>query len=535
MKRAVLSTTLPMLVSLIFLLHKPVTAQGAKPNILLIMTDQQYARAMSCEGFPGISTPSMDTLAAHGVRFRNAFCAFPLCVPSRASIFTGRMPHEIGIDQNTSPTISASLPMVGRVLANAGYDVAYTGKWHIPVLQTNVTQHGFSIMHANVNSTDRNVARDCDSFLNVSRTKPFFLVASIVNPHDICEWQRDGGGSLPNGAIPDPPAGASCPPLFPNFAIPASEPPVIRRYWASDTYRYGTGAWTNEHWRQYRWAYHRLVEKPDSIIGRILTSLKNRHYDTNTAIIFIADHGDGMGTHHWNEKSILYEEEIRVPFIVSYKGKTTAGGIDNHLVSAGLDVFPTICDYAGVTPPATLEGRSVRTLAEGGAVSSWRTSLVTETRFDVSVEEGRTIRDDHYKYMVSWDSTAANPLGELREQLTDVQTDSGEMTNLAVNASYSTLLAQYRCQLLQWGTQTNDNFPYFSCITSVAQRAVNAGMKQVRAASQAMILKKNNGGLEAAIRTSDGIFDVRGRRLRDAGDKLSTDNKPVLKQEGKKP
>ena len=94
-----------------------------RPNILYIFTDQQSATAMSCTGNPDLLTPAMDSIAANGVRFEQAYCTYPLCTPSRASMFTGRTPHEVGIQGNDQP-IEASFreQELGRLLSDAGYE-----------------------------------------------------------------------------------------------------------------------------------------------------------------------------------------------------------------------------------------------------------------------------------------------------------------------------------------------------------------------------------------------------------------------------
>ena len=105
----------------------------AAPNIVYIFTDQQFADAMSCAGNEDLKTPAMDRIAETGVRFPNAYCAYPLCTPSRAAMFTGLLPHESGIDKNnlrlSSEQVADSL---GSVLGRAGSHPIYHGKWHIP-------------------------------------------------------------------------------------------------------------------------------------------------------------------------------------------------------------------------------------------------------------------------------------------------------------------------------------------------------------------------------------------------------------------
>jgi len=114
-----------------------------RPNILLIITDQQSAGAMSCAGNTFLNTPHMDYLANRGVLFSKAYCGQPLCVPSRGVMFTGRMPHETGITINKHKH-PVKVPMLGKLLADAGYECGYVGKWHLTIPFSEEITHGFS-------------------------------------------------------------------------------------------------------------------------------------------------------------------------------------------------------------------------------------------------------------------------------------------------------------------------------------------------------------------------------------------------------
>jgi len=173
-------------------------------------------------------------------------------------------------------------------------------------------------------------------------------------------------------------------------------------------------------------------------------------------VIFSSDHGDGQAAHHWNQKSAFYDEAVRVPMIVSGKGVARAGHVDReHLISNGLDLLPTWCDYAGIAPPAGLLGRSLRPLVEqGGAVTAWRDMVVSETCFTKPAYRGTTgrmVRTARYKYAVySW--------GENREQLFDMDRDPGELHNLASDPSSLGVLESHRARLREWIAQTGDSF-----------------------------------------------------------------------------
>ena len=115
--------------------------------------------------------------------------------------------------------------------------------------------------------------------------------------------------------------------------------------------------WSVEQWRLHRWAYCRLTERVDREIGQVLQALREAGLEEKTLVVLTSDHGDMDGSHRLEHKSMFFEEAARVPFIVSLKGVTKPGLVDNqHLVSSGLDLIPTLCDFAGIKPPAGAAG-----------------------------------------------------------------------------------------------------------------------------------------------------------------------------------
>ena len=421
-----------------------------RPNILYIFTDQQYGGAMGCVDPEHLQTPAMDGLAAAGTRFDRTYCTYPLCTPSRASMLTGMMPHQIGVydnDMTIKPELNAG--ELGHVMAAAGYRCVWGGKWHIPEMSLS-QGHGFrSICPFN----DHELADRCIEFLDHKRDQPFFLVASFDNPHNICEWARQQ--PLPWGPIEDVPT-EQCPNLPANFQLPAYEPEAVA---AERTPRprsiFRGGSLTEDEWRHYRHIYYRLTEKVDAEIGRVLDAVKANGLEEETLVIFSSDHGDGVGAHRWNQKSVLYEESVRVPLILCWPGHVEANVVDTeHLVSNGLDLYPTICDFAGAEPPDHLIGSSLRPLAEGSDRSLvWPDFVAAETNFGAHIgglgTEGRMIRTDRYKYVrYSW--------GRHREQLYDLERDPGEMINLAVESAHSDILDQHRRLLVDWAGRTRD-------------------------------------------------------------------------------
>lgn len=434
-------------------------APEKRPNVLIIITDQQFAEAMSCRlGKQHLNTPAMDQLAAGGMLFTRAYSPNPLCVPARTSIFTGRYPSETGIQTNDMKKLDPErFTCLGTLFKTNGYDTAYCGKWHLPFPIGKIETHGFDWTRGG--SKDVKTAADTITFIKTRREKPFLLVASFLNPHNICEWSR--GQALPCGPIGDPPAVEQCPPRRPNYAAPQDEPEamtLMRRSYQSAKL-FPVGGFDEKKWCEYIWAYYRMIEKVDGLIGQVLDALKASGAAENTLILFMADHGDCQGAHGWNQKTVFYDESARVPFILHYPGAIEAG-VSDRLVNTGVDLLPTLCDYAGIPIPKGLHGLSLKgTGNDAGGADSRQYVVVShkmvqgaEVDGKMPVCNGRMVRSRRFKY-------CAYDLGGRRESLVDMEADPGEMINLAGKAEYAAELKRHREYLQEWQRKVGDPFP----------------------------------------------------------------------------
>ncbi len=426
-----------------------------QPNILLILTDQLTAGAMSFAGNSFLETPAIDHLAESGVVFEKAYVTQPLCLPFRSSLQTSRYPHEIGTINNGTK-ISGDFPLLGNLMNAAGYNCEYIGKWHVGIPPEEAGYKNYDDA-----GKDDEKARAAVEFLLQEHRTPFFLTVSFNNPHNVCELARAGavGTDLPDGPIGIAPVNQDeLPPLPPNFDYPENEPSVIREIQKKSTIHYPTEAWNQLTWRQYLWGYYRLVEKVDEEIGKVLDALKEAGHEKNTVVIFTSDHGEGVAMHYWNQKQILYEQAVRVPFIISWKDKTTAQ-VFPGLVSNALEIPATILELAGVDKPISMHGISLLPVLEGKK-SKIREFVVSETMFargGINLgATGRMIRSGSMKYIV-YDN------GENREQLFDLDNDPWEMNNLARKKTFKKELNLFRALILDWARSTSDhNFPYMN-------------------------------------------------------------------------
>ena len=431
-------------------------ASSDRPNVLLIMTDQHTDEAMSCTGNPHLETPAMDRIAARGVRFTRSYVTQPLCLPCRSSIQTGRYPHEIGTPTNGTK-LNRGYPMLGKLVQAADYDTAYFGKWHVG---TSLEEAGYAVTSSARSDTE--TAKSTVEFLRTPHEKPFFATASFLNPHDVCQLARRQ--DLPQGPIPQPPDDPSeLPPVPENFEIPESEPAAIRTIQAKNRdFHYPTADWSDLDWRQYIWGYYRLVEKVDREIGTVLDGLRDAGHESNTIVIFTSDHGEGVASHHWNQKQVLYEQAVRVPLVIAHPLASKPGTTSDALVSTGIDLMPTILGAAGVeSPPGPRHGQSVEPLARGSSQAWDRRYVVAETTFGRGARDdgvsGRMLRTERFKYVVY-------NTGGGREQFFDLNEDPGEMTNLVAEPAYQSELREHRRLISDWASRTNDDFPLVTAV-----------------------------------------------------------------------
>ena len=254
---------------------------------------------------------------------------------------------------------------------------------------------------------------------------------------------------------------ANFPPLPENNAVAEDEPELVQLCRIKDAYGF-ENLWakdfTDENWRGYLYDYYRLTEAVDKQVGRVIDALEQEGLMENTLIIFTSDHGDGAASHKWHSKLSLYEGPATVPFIISYGDKIPKGIVDQkHLVS-GLDLLPTLCDYAGVEIPDHVIGRSIRPVIENFDLEG-KEFIVTELApfYRGALEgkyrdwRGRMVRTLDYKYCVY-------NQGERNEQLFDMNNDRGETTNLAYDPDMASVVAYHRTLLKEWLVKTDDNF-----------------------------------------------------------------------------
>lgn len=447
-----------------------------QPNILLIIVDQLSAKVLDNSKCTWVNTPNIDRLSEKGVTFSNAYSAFPLCNPSRAAFFTGRYPFEV------KNKIMAHKSL-GTIMRDAGYLTQYIGKWHVG--HTNIERDDevlkWSGFDDYLNGNDQVLQEKTIEFLTEDHKKPFFLVASFMNPHDCCELARnigrwdinngfEKGACTPNFTIPSDkhipsPHSLHDPEITPEVML--HQKPLDRKNYISIR---PTGDWTEEDWKVYRYGYSQLAECIDARIGLIMETLEKQGLEKNTVVIFISDHGDGLGEHGWNQKHALYEEMVKVPFII-VAPDNGGNGKSHQLINTGIDLLPTILDFAGIQN-SSYPGKSLKkSIKHADYKISGREYIVSELDLNIQglgldyVPKGadldrlskfqeakaRMITNGILKYIVY-------DMGENPEILFDIQKNPNETTNLINDPQYTDELVLLKNKLQEHLRESSDNF-----------------------------------------------------------------------------
>ncbi len=461
----------------------PSTATQKKPNILFIISDQFNIDAIAhfsshykdpAYGCHWVKTPHLDRLAQEGYSFIESHSANPVCSPSRSCLFTGRMAIETGVVTNNIG-IDQHVPNTGQWFEqHSDYRRVYCGKWHAggqwnyPHVSGARKAPGFDILPVGGSGmgiyADPQVSNSVASFItNDHGDTPYFLVASLMNPHDICYWTTElvGKKITPQDDIFK--LGDKLPILPPNFSYDFKEPHGEAPY---------RGFHGETQWRNYTYDYYRMVEDIDEHVGRIMDAVRERNDDT--VVIFTSDHGEGLGRHQRVQKWHPYQSSLKVPLIIWSPRRVKAGIIDTEHMTSGVDITPTLSDYAGIQPPPSQRGFSLRPIAdiEGTGSKDWRTNIYSEWQVT-----GRLVRTRKYKYAMRYQYSGdfEKPFVQKSDGsytqfvpdhgkdyaeyphplLFDLENDPWETNNLAEDKNYASVIEAHRDILRQWEATLN--------------------------------------------------------------------------------
>jgi arylsulfatase A-like enzyme len=369
-----------------------------QPNLLFIMSDDHAAHAISAYGSRINGTPNIDRIAASGMRFDSVFCTNSICAPSRASILTGTYNHVNGVT-TLATEMDNSLWTFPKALRAAGYRTGMFGKWHLghgpahdptgfdewrvlpgqghyynPVM----LQPGPHPVHERAGYVTDLITDDCLDFIDRAGGQPFALLCHHKAPHRPWEPSRRHFTLYDDVAIPEPDT------FHDDLAGRAAVIQAVRmRMMDLDpildlkaVVPAGLDGDAEISWRYQRYIkqYLRVVASIDDSVGRLLDALDERGLADDTIVVYTSDQGFFLGEHGLFDKRLMYEESLRMPFLISLPRAVESGRVNDDIV-VNVDFAPTLLELCGVDVPGEVQGRSFVPLLHGDTPQNWPTSM----------------------------------------------------------------------------------------------------------------------------------------------------------------
>jgi arylsulfatase A-like enzyme len=471
-------------------------SSGKRPNILFIMSDDHAVPAVSAyDGFlAGVfKTPNLDRLADEGMLFDRAFCTNSICTPSRASILTGKYSHKNGV-YTLAETLSDAQATFPKLLRQAGYYTGVIGKWHL-----HTEPKGFDYWKVMIGQgryhdpiyceqgkgwsrdeednvgteyrgyvTDINTDFGIDFLENRPQDRPFCLLLHYKAPHDEWEYSEKYADFLEDMDIPEPET------LFDDYVTRGQGiKNCTQKIGQNHTfYKEETGhlkgrARKKAQYQIYIKKYLRCVASIDENIGRVLSYLDEHGLADKTIVVYTSDQGFYLGEHGMYDKRFMYEESLRIPFLVRYPAEVPSGKVNQDII-INTDIAETFLDYAGVPVPPDMQGRSLRPLLKGQTPDDWRRSMYYRywmhgAHFNIPAHYGVRTRDykliffygfglgysyDEFYPTGDW-NFEGNPIRPTEPywELYDLKKDPGELNNVYDDPEYESIRDELRKEL----------------------------------------------------------------------------------------
>jgi arylsulfatase A-like enzyme len=414
------------------------TAADRRPNLVLLLTDDQRWDCLGVSGHPLLKTPNIDRLAATGTNFPNAFVTTSICCVSRASFFTGQLcrHHQVG-DFNTPLPPEVLAQSFPALLKKAGYRTACFGKWGIggpppkDIFDSWDAWGGQGEYFLNLDGkrvhNSEYLSRRAIDFINSCKPdEPFCLIVLYKSPHDVQQPDPRDAELFKDARITPPKTATD-----EHFnRLPEFMKTSMNRSRAVRDFP------TAEKYHEYVKNYLRCIVSVDRSVGEIMKALADKKVADDTLTVFSSDNGYFLGERGLIHKWLMYEESIRVPLIVHYPRLAKVEPVKLDAMALNIDVAPTFLDYAGVPIPKGTDGRSLRPLLEE-KTPNWRNHWFYEHHFHArGSKEGpipRTegVRTSEWKYITYIDEK------EPFEELYDLKNDPLEEHNLVTDPKHA--------------------------------------------------------------------------------------------------
>ena len=499
-------------------------AAAQRPNILFIMSDDHTAQAVGTYAtvLKDLNpTPTIDTLAAEGITFDNAFCTNAICTPSRACIITGQYPHVNGVFdlRGNIPPEKQALPILFR---EAGYQTAMIGKWHLKkepnfdyykvlpgqgkYFDTMFRIQGprkwpqNTVTHAGQHSSDAITDSALDWFKNKrDPNKPFFVCHQYKAPHDYFENAPRYQSYLRDVPIPEPPTLYDVPKTFGSIATRGHNDELIahigtsigkrnpRRSYAVDLMERFPEEFPSDYevaslserettrlaYQAYLRKYLRCVKGVDDNLKRLFDYLKEEGLYDNTVIIYTGDQGFWLGENDYQDKRWAYDPSMRMPFIVRYPASIPGGTRSNAIVE-NVDYPALMLDFAGIARPISMQGRSFKLICETGKEpANWKKAAYYRYWMHMAHHDNpgeMAIRTKTHKliYFYGADYEGKNQTPPAWE-LYDLTSDPSELNNVYDSPAYSQVREQLKAQLARLRQEVGDDGSHYPDCEKIVQ------------------------------------------------------------------
>ncbi len=470
---------------------------AGKPNVLFIMSDDHAAHAIGAYGSRLARldpTPNIDRLADEGMLLQNVFCTNAICTPSRATIITGQYSHVNGV-KTLNERIEPARQHLARLMGQAGYETAIIGKWHLkeepaafdyyavlpgqgsyfnPILRIfgggawpdNVKRFA---AYDNSHSTDVIAKLSLDWLKGRDKSKPFFLMHHFKAPHDNFENAERYDFLYEDTQIPEPES------LWrqPNHGSEATKGAGTsvgkrnkRRNMGHHMFvdpNLGDTAYKRTAYQRYLKKYLRTVRGVDDAMGRLLEYLEESGELDNTVIFYTADQGFMLGEHDYIDKRWMYEEALRMPFLARYP-KTIRAGSRSDAIINNTDFAPTMLEFAGVSKPDFMQGRSFAPILRGETPADWRTGSYYRYWMHMAHHDNPAhygIRTKNFKLIFFYglplgSSGAKDQPTQPGWELYDLREDPKELNNVYGKPAYSEIAKRLKAELLRMKKEIGD-------------------------------------------------------------------------------
>lgn len=449
-----------------------VAAESRRPNIIMLLADDQRWDTLGCMGNEIIQTPNVDRLAAEGVVFDNVFVTTSICMTNRACIFTGQYASRHGvIDFRTNFTDEQLAKTYPGQLKEAGYHLGFIGKWGVGKPPEDLFDYNKGWPGQNryfpdpddlsVHLTSQMGSQAIEFLDGAPDDRPFCLSFSFKAPH-----VQDGDPNkktgmfrpeiralydeFPGGFLHDPQLEG----LYDDVVFPP--PPLSEPAFFESLPDYFKPTETRKRW-QWRFAtpemyqrsmkaYYALITGIDQVVGRIVERLEDEGVLDNTIILYHGDNGFYLGERGFAGKWYAHEPSLRVPLVVyDPRLPQSCQGTRRDQMVLSIDLAPTMLEMAGVAPPREMQGKNLVPVLKGKD-PEWRDEFFYEHMFDIGerIPRSRAVRGERYKYIRYLVDHPRN------EELYDLKEDPHEAHNLVDDPRHADLLQEMRAKLEAW-------------------------------------------------------------------------------------